>query len=412
MLHDRPRPLAFFLALGALAAATGCRRSEAEAMGKGPVLWDLAHMTRVKGELARGEARLAPALARLRQEADEALRAGPFSVMDKKLVPPSGDKHDYMSVGPYWWPDPSKPGGLPYLRKDGQRNPARNSGETDNAAESAMAAAVETLGLAFFFTDDARYAEHAVKLLRVWFIDPATRMNPNLNFAQAIPGVTAGRPAGVIDTVDLVNMLEGVELLARSPAWTAKDDRALRAWFAYYLDWLADSAIGKGEKAASNNHGSWYDAQVCRFALFAGRPALARAVAASARATRIAAQIQPDGRQPRELERTRSFHYSGFNLAALFSLAAMSAQANLGADLYRYRSPDGRGLRPALDYLLPYLDPAATWPYPQLGPRDNPTLIPVLRRARRAYGDARYDELLSRHFGGQLGAHRVQLVLP
>jgi hypothetical protein len=391
-------------------AAGGCRKGSRE--GSGPVVWDLTWMTRVKEEAARGDKAHGPALARLRQEADAALKAGPFSVVNKKLTPPSGDKHDYMSVAPYWWPDPARPDGLPYIRKDGERNPARNSDATDNAAESAMAAAVETLGLAYFFTDDERYAEHAVKLLRTWFIDPATRMNPNLNFAQSIPGVTPGRPAGVIDTVDLIGMLEGVALLARSRAYTGKDDEALRAWFQDYLAWLMQSEIGLGEKAATNNHGSWYDAQVVRFALHAGRKDVAQRVAADAGMGRIAAQIQADGRQPRELGRTRSFHYSGYNLTALFTLAAMSANANLGTDLFTFQTHDGRSLRRALNYLLPFLNPDVPWPYQQLGSRDNPALISLLRRARRVYDDPRYESVLNRRFGGQLADHRSRLVLP
>jgi hypothetical protein len=387
-----------------LLLSLGCTRKIAST---GPVLWDLEWMTRVK-EAKGGDQ--AAALARLRQEADRALGAGPFSVMYKKLSPPSGDKHDYLSVAPYWWPDPSKPDGLPYIRKDGERNPSRNSADTDNAAESAMAAAVETLGLAFFFFDHQPYADHAVKLLRVWFVDPATRMNPNLSFAQGIPGVTAGRPAGVIDTVDLVAMLEGVELLRRGRALPAEVDGELRTWFGRYLDWLSSSEIGQGERRATNNHGSWYDAQVCRFALFAGREALAKSVVESARSGRIAAQIQPDGRQPRELERTRSFHYSGFNLAALFSVGAMGAR--LGVDLFRFETPDGRSLRRALDFLLPYLDETRPWPYKQLGSREAGGLIPVLRRARRVYDDSRYGEALDRHAAEQMRDHRIQLLLP
>ena len=149
-----------FGSLLALALAAGCGSANHVANGvaarasKGgrPVIWDFAWMTEVKGKIAAGEGRYAAALKKLRADADAAMGVGPFSVMWKKLTPPSGDKHDYMSVGPYWWPDPNKPDGLPYIRKDGERNPARNSGDTDNAAESAMAAAVETLGLAYFFT--------------------------------------------------------------------------------------------------------------------------------------------------------------------------------------------------------------------------------------------------------------------
>ena len=397
------RPVLAFAGLVLL----GCGRLS---NGGGPVLWDLDWMTKVKEGAGRGEQTQAAALRRLRQEADRALAGGPFSVMHKQRVAPSGDKHDYLSVAPYWWPDPGKPDGLPYIRKDGERNPARNSAETDNAAESAMAAAVETLGLGFFYFDHRPYADRAVQLLRVWFLDPATRMNPNLSFSQGIPGVTPGRPAGLIDTVDLVPMLEAVELLRRGRALPGDVDSGLRAWFGRYVDWMLESEIGKGERRATNNHGSWYDVQVVRFALFAGRAPLARSVAAEARTGRIAAQIQPDGRQPRELERTRSFHYSGFNLAALFALGAMGSK--LGVDLHRFETADGRGLRRALEFLLPYLDAGKPWPYRQLGSREAGALIPVLRRARRLYDDPRYAEALDHHAAEEMRDHRVLLLLP
>jgi hypothetical protein len=367
-------------------------------------------MARSRERVAAGQAGPKTALERLRREADGALAAGPFSVINKRLVPPSGDKHDYMSVAPYWWPDPGRPDGLPYVRHDGKRNPARYSADTDSVTESAMAAAVETLGLAYYFTEHRPYADHAARLLRVWFLDPATRMNPNLNFSQAIQGVVAGRPPGVIDTVDLITMLDAVEILHAARALTEADDRGLRAWFAAFVQWLTTSEIGRGEAAAGNNHGSWYDAQVCRFALFAGRDDLAREVVRQVAAARIAQQIQPDGTMPRELERTRSYHYSVFNLVALFSLADMGAR--LGTDLYGYQSPDGRSLRRALEYLLPYLDPAVAWPYPQLGARDREPLVPLLRRAHRGFHDTRYHDLVGRFLAPEAADHRAELVLP
>jgi len=315
-----------------------------------------------------------------------------------------------MSVGPYWWPDPSKPDGLPYIRRDGERNPARDTGDTDSRAESEMAAAVETLALAYFMTGSEAYARHAAELLRVWFLAPATRMNPNLEFAQAVPGRETGRPTGIIDTVELVAMLDGVALLARSPAWSAADHRALVEWFAAFLGWLERSPHGRGEAAATNNHGSWYDAQVCRYALFVGAAQRCRAVAEAARHGRIAAQIEPDGRMPRELERTRSFHYSAFNLRALFALATMAGP--LGVDLFGFATTDGRSLRRALDHLAPFADPAARWPYPDRAAIPRGELIPLLRQAAAVYHEPAYEALLPRHLAEPLRGHRVELVFP
>jgi hypothetical protein len=388
---------------GRLAAGPGMASHHPRLM-----LWDVEAMEAIRARLPEGDAAQRAAVARLRAEADQALGRGPFTVMAKRLAPPSGDKHDYMSVAPYFWPDPGRPGGLPYVRRDGERNPQRNSADTDNVAESSMASDVETLALAHFFTGHPPYAEHAARLLRVWFIDPATRMNPNLQFAQAVPGVTPGRPTGIIDTVDLVTLVEAVELLARSGSLPARELEGLRAWFAGYLGWLLDSDNGKREGRASNNHGSWYDVQTCRFALFLDRDQQAREIVERARTQRIGLQIEPDGRQPRELDRTRSLSYSLYNLNALFSLATMGER--LGVDLFHFETPDGRSLRRALDFVAPYADPATPWPYRQIGGRDARTLIPLLKQASHAYHEARYDDALSRSFGAELATHRVTLV--
>jgi hypothetical protein len=173
---------------------------------------------------------------------------------------------------------------------------------------------------------------------------------------------------------------------------------------------LITSEIGRGEAAAANNHGSWYDVQVCRFALYAGRDDLARGVISQVAAGRIARQIEPDGSMPRELERTRSYHYSVFNLGALFSLADMGAK--VGIDLYGYQTSDGRSLRRALEYLLPYLDPKVPWPYPQLGARDREQLVPLLRRAHRGFHDTRYHDLVGTFLAPEAADHRAELVLP
>jgi hypothetical protein len=233
------------------------------------------------GALAEARARVAagqhrPAVDRLRADAEEALKAKPLSVMDKRLTPPSGDKHDYMSIGPYWWPDPTKPDGLPYVQKDGQVNPQRREHDTDAAAFGRTQGRIETLALAYYFTGDERYAAGAAAHLRTWFLDPATRMNPNLNFGQAVPGRTEGRGTGIIDTTPLCDTADAVGLLAGSAAWTAEDQRGMVAWYAAYLGWLRTSRPGKAADKAPNNHGVWFDAQVACYALFVGRPDVAR----------------------------------------------------------------------------------------------------------------------------------------
>ncbi len=326
----------------------------------------------------------AAAYERLVREADAALQAGPFSVMDKRRVPESGDRHDYVSMGPYWWPDSSKPNGLPYIRRDGERNPEVSS-DYDAPRFGALTGAVTTLSLAYYFTIDEKYAAHAALLLRVWFLDPATRMNPHLQYGQRIPGITEGRAAGIIETRRLVDLVDAIGMLERSPAWTDADARGMRAWMAAYRQWLLTSEIGKEEQRARNNHGSWYDAQVAALALFTGDTALARSTIEASKTRRIAAQITPDGRQPYELVRTRSLGYSVMNLEGLCRLAELGR--HVGVDLWSYEAPSGGSIRKALFLVL------------------------LLERARIAYGDG-YGEALRKIPGDLVRSHRAQLLYP
>ena len=351
-----------------------------------------------------------PAIEALLRDADNALKAGPFSVTRKEVTPPGGDKHDYLSLAPYWWPDPKSKDGLPYIRRDGETNPDSKRG-TDAPTIVAMAGAVETLSIAYYFTDEERYAERAGLLIRAWFLDPATKMNPNFRYAQAVPGHNDGRGAGLIESRQFIKVVDAAGLLSGSRAWTAEDERALAAWFREFVNWMQTSANGKDEARAKNNHGSWYAAQLACFALFIGDKELARKTAEAAR-DRIAWQIEPDGEQPQELQRTRSLGYSAFNLVALMTLAEAGRQ--VGVDLYGYQTKDGRGIRRALDYLTPYADPAREWPHQQINEVENARrdLAYLLRRASIAYREMKYEELLERRLAAAAAVQRWQLLWP
>jgi hypothetical protein len=368
-----------------------------------------AELARARTRLERGDPLLRPALDRLLAEADSALDAGPFSVMDKTRLPPSGDRHDYISLAPYWWPDSSKPDGLPYVRKDGQRNPETRK-DYDSPRLGRMIGAVNTLALAYYFTGKEPYAQHAATLLRTWFLDPATRMNANLEYAQMIPGITQGRGTGIIDTRELPRLLDDMRLLEGSTSWTARDRQGMREWLTGYFQWLRTSRNGRDEFAAPNNHGSWYDGQTAALALFLGRPELAREIVESSKTHRIARQIEPDGSQPLELARTRSLDYSVFNLEALMQLAELGR--TVGVDLWRYEAPGGGGIRKALDYLAPYADTSRKWPGHQITPVSPSRLLAVLRLGELAYGDPRYRASIERLPAPLARSQRVQLLYP
>jgi hypothetical protein len=300
---------------------------------------------------------LLPAYKQLIKDADKALQQGPFSVMEKKNLPPSGDKHDFMSLAPYHWPDPSKPDGLPYIRKDGQTNPEVKEYK-DKEYLPKVCELVSTLSLGWYFSGDERYAAHAAKLLRVWFLDTATRMNPNLKYAQAIRGENDGRGAGLIDTRHFIKLLDAVGLLDGSNGWSKKDKKELQQWFAAYLNWMQTSKNGMSEMHAPNNHGTWYDAQRMSIALFIDSTGAAGRIFENAK-TRLDQQMDEEGKFPKEMERTIALHYNLFDLDAFFLVASMGEK--LGKDLWSYTSPSGRSLKKGFDFLHPFLTKEKQW---------------------------------------------------
>jgi hypothetical protein len=333
-------------------------------------------MERLKRDSAAAEAKAA-----LIAKAEAAMQRPLYTVTDKTTVPPSGDRHDYLSVGPYWWPDPSKPDGLPYVRRDGEINPDRSSNKYDLADLEGMSKDVETLSLAYYYSGEPRYAGRAASLVRTWFLDPRTRMNPNMNFAQAVPGVVTGRAEGVIDTTRLQRVVEGIGLIAPAGKLTPEEQMGLEKWFGDYVGWMRTSANGKAEDAARNNHAMWFDAQLVHFALFARRPDLARQVVEAFPRRRIAPQFTPEGKLPEELIRTRTLHYSIYALLAAYDVAELGSC--LGLDLWSH-DEGGKGLKRTTDHLAAYRGRIGDWPYPELRP-DAAELDELLRRAGRAW---------------------------
>jgi hypothetical protein len=391
-------------AVGVLAVSLSCT---ADVLPK-TVIASAENLAQSRRRLAENDARLRPALETLLAEADKALAQGLVSVVDDDLVPPSGNRRDYMSVGPYWWPNPQTKDGLPYIRKDGEVNPERNRGDT--VAMGKLNGAVRSLCLAYFFVGNEAYAEHAAKLLRTWFLDPEKGMNPNLNYGQAIPGRCDGRGVGIIDTASLAVLVDVLGLLELSPAWTVGDRAALEQWFSDYLDWLLTSSHGRDEAKAGNNHGTYYDIQVAVFALFCGRRDVARRTLEQVGSRRIASQVAPDGRQPHELARTKSWSYSIMNLNGLLTLAQLGR--HVGVDLWSFSTPDGRGLRNALDFMVGFAAPDAVWPHPQLGSRRAQDLLQAVLAGSDGFGDPAFLEVLAQMPEEPLRGHRLMLFHP
>jgi len=356
-------------------------------------LLDATGLAAARAAVGRGDKDIEPAWKKLQRDAAKALAAGSFSVMNKGVTPPSGDKHDYMSQAPYFWPDPSKPNGLPYIRRDGERNPEINK-ITDHKSLDDLENSVETLALAYYFSGDEKYADKAAQLLRAFFLDPATRMNANLQYAQFIPGVNTGRGIGLIETRGLTRIVDAVGLLDASKALTVSDRRGLRDWFEKFLQWMQENKNGREESAAKNNHGTWYDVQVVSFALFVGKTDLAKQTLETAKHKRITVQIEPDGRQPLELARTKAWSYSNGNLDGLMQLATLGEHA--GVDLWSFQTKDGRSIRKALDFLTPIALGEEKWQYQEIGGVKPDSLFPLMRRAAAIYRDKKYQSVMAK----------------
>ncbi|MCZ4100560.1 MULTISPECIES: alginate lyase family protein [Streptomyces] len=332
------------------------------------VVLDGEQLRQTKGRLAKGDPALRRAVADLRTQADGWLGQGPWTVTDKDRTPPGGDKHDYLSQAPYWWASQPKtadnPMGCPYLQKDGQRNPEVDE-LTDHDERGEVFASAYTLSLAWYYTGDPAYSRHAAEILRTWFTDPATRMNPNLDHAQIIPCKYDGRAIGIIDfSQGFTSVLDATAILdTGAPGWTKGDRGGMRTWYEGFRNWLG-GAFGKEEAAAANNHGTFFDMQLAALQLATGHDGLARQTVLKARAGRIDPQIAADGSQPGEISRTRSWHYSTFNLVAFTRLAAIGR--HVGVNLWSYRGPAGQRLSAAVDYLLPAATGKVPWPHPEL----------------------------------------------
>jgi alginate lyase len=326
---------------------------------------------------------------RLRKEAEAALQRGPYSVMDKTTIAPSGDPHDYWHPAPYWWPNPDTPDGLPYVNRDGHRVPGTDlyelgSERYDRTAVQRLFDDTTVLALAWRVTGTPEYAEHGARLVRRWFVEPETRMNPHLRYAQVQRGRNndEGTGQGVIELRDLHFFLDAVRLLERSTCFGEVDRRGFAEWLRSYLLWLLDSPQGRHESCALNNHATFYDLQLAAVAAYLG-DADVLATTFRRAGERLFTQFEDDGRQPYELSRTNSQHYCSFNLQGWVDLADLARKC--GTDLWREGDKTPR-LKAALEWALSFYA-GRDWPHPQEQPFDRQRFAPLYHAYRDHYGE-------------------------
>jgi len=293
---------------------------------------------------------------RILKAANQYLSEAPITITASHSPRSAGRMHDFFSEGDYWWPDPQNPEG-PYIQRDGMTNP-------DNFVEHRRAlmrlsVQVPALAAAYLITKDERYAKHAVRHLRAWFLDSSTRMNPNLQYAQAIHGRFTGRGIGIIDTIHLVEVARAIEVLKESRSLSMAEAGGITQWFKDYLHWMTTSKNGLEEREAKNNHATCWVMQVAAFAHLVRDEKLLEYCRDRFKTVIVPNQVAADGSFPQELRRTKPYAYSLFNLDAMTTICQiLSTPAD---NVWRFEA-NGRGVRRAMEYMFPYVRDKKSWP--------------------------------------------------
>ncbi len=291
-------------------------------------------------------------------EAAWAMMQEPVTVTAQRSGRSTGTKHDFFSEGDYWWPNP-KSADSAYIQKDGMTNP-----ENFTAHRLAMirfSRIVGALASAYTITGDKKYVLHALQHCKAWFIDNETLMNPSLLYAQAIKGRFTGRGIGIIDTIQLIEVVQGLMAMENAPGMNRDILDGSKQWFSQYLQWLTTHPYGKDEMNAENNHGVCWVMQVASFAKFTGNSSLMEFCSNRYKNVLLPNQMAIDGSLPRELKRTKPYGYSIFCLDAFATICQiLSTKEN---NLWNFTTADGKSIKKGIDFLYPYLSDKTQWSY-------------------------------------------------
>lgn len=311
--------------------------------------------------------------------AEEALLRGPYSVADKSTVAPSGDPHDYYQPAPEYAPSAILSNMVPGLRRDGRRAPGTwmqdpQSDGFDRNRVQRLFDDTTLCALAWHITGDRKYAAHAARLIRTWFVVPETRMNPNLDCARTRRGWTrgTGSRSAIIEFKDLYYFLDALRIIERSGALSTDDGNAIREWLCSYYEWLTTSPQGVTEWRQGNSRGTYYDLQCGAVAAYIGDTSGIIDSLRTAR-ERLLQQFDVSGAQPHELKGTLSAHYCCFNLQGFLHMDSLAQ--SVGESLSAPDRPEGQRLRAGLHWILSYR--RAQWPYRQNETFDQQRFLPL-----------------------------------
>jgi len=295
--------------------------------------------------------------ARILRAANQYLSEQPITITASSSPRSAGGLHDFFSEADYWWPDPNNPAG-PYIQRDGMSNP--DNFVAHRRALMRLSVQVPALVAAWKLTKDKRYLHQATLHLVAWFVDERTRMNPNLQYAQAIHGITTGRGTGIIDTIHLVEVARAIEVMEPADALSADDLAKIKHWFADYLQWMTTSKNGTDERDARNNHTTCWVMQVAAFAHLVGDQKLLAYCRERFKTVIVPNQIAVNGSFPEELRRTKPYGYELFNLEAMATVCRILSTSQ--DDLFSFQTADGRGFRRAVEYMAPFIADKESWP--------------------------------------------------
>ncbi|TKB98690.1 alginate lyase family protein [Pedobacter cryophilus] len=288
------------------------------------------------------------------EEAEWALKQEPITVTASISNRSAGGKNDFYSEGDYWWPNPQDPNG-PYIQKDGLTNP--DNFVAHRFAMIRFSQIIGSLSSAYKITKNKKYVKHAVLHLKAWFLNPETRMNPNLQFAQAIKGLFTGRGIGIIDTVHLMDVAQGT--LVMQSKINKTDLAAIKNWFADYLTWLMSHPNGKAEMAAKNNHGTCFTMQVASFAKLTNNQELLDFCTNRYKTVLLPNQMAANGSFPLEMARTKPYGYSLFNLDAMSTLCQILSTPK--DNLWAYETSDGKSIKKGISFIYPFIADKSKW---------------------------------------------------